>query len=231
MSISKTHLESELSNLKNSTIEMARLAKKQIVKSVEALFKFDKNLAREVRVKEKRLNALELKIDRECENILALYNPVATDLRFVFSTLRINSNIERIGDNAEGLSKVVLNAKSEFDKDLLKKVGVKEMADTCIEMIDMICESFQNEDSDVARKMFEMDVILNERNDAVSEIIVDYLQKETSKEEALNALAILHVVRKLERVGDCVTNIAEEIIFHLEAEVLKHHNLLKKITE
>ena len=75
--------------------------------------KLDKDLAREIRVNEKRVNAYELKIDRDCENTIALFNPVAIDLRFVLASLKINSNLERIGDIAEGISRFVLNIKLE----------------------------------------------------------------------------------------------------------------------
>ena len=84
------------------------------------MLNFDKNLAREVISKEKRVNAYELKIDRDCEDIFALFSPVAIDLRFLLAVLKINTNLERTGDIAEGVAKYVLNAEKHFSAEILK---------------------------------------------------------------------------------------------------------------
>ena len=91
------HLDNEITSLKNNLIEMFVLVQKQLRKSVHALHTLDKNLAREVLVNERRVNAEELKIDKDCENFVALFNPVAIDLRFVFAAFKINSHLESIG--------------------------------------------------------------------------------------------------------------------------------------
>src|ERR671922_1870290 len=103
-----THLEEELSYAKEEINEMCQVVISQLYKTREALIKFDKDLAREVVATEKRINGLELKIDRDCENIIALYNPVAVDLRTVLAILKINSNLERCGDIAEGIAKYII---------------------------------------------------------------------------------------------------------------------------
>src|SRR3954467_3542520 len=97
-----THLDLEIKRLKSEVIEMAQLIHSQMRKSHEAFSKMDREIAREVNFNEKRVNALELKIDKDCENIFALFNPVAVDLRFVLASLKINYNLERIGDIADG---------------------------------------------------------------------------------------------------------------------------------
>jgi len=125
-----THLDTELKNLKTDMIEMFGLVLSQLNKSQEALINLDKDLAREVLINERRVNGFELKIDRDCENIIALFNPVAVDLRFVLATMKINSNLERIGDIAEGICQFVLNIKLEPEKDLLEKTRVVEMFNT-----------------------------------------------------------------------------------------------------
>ncbi|MFM7900877.1 MAG: phosphate signaling complex PhoU family protein, partial [Bacteroidota bacterium] len=104
-----THLDIELKNLKADMNEMFDLVGSQMAKALKSLRDFDKDLAREVRVNEKRVNAFELKLDRDCENVIALFTPVAIDLRFVLACLKINSNLERIGDIAEGIAQFVLN--------------------------------------------------------------------------------------------------------------------------
>src|SRR2546428_13887143 len=99
-----THLEEELQKLYLQMIDMANLVTGQISKSIAAMIDADKGLAREVIFNEKRVNAYELKIDKDCENIFTLLNPFAQDMRFVFATLKINYNFECIDDNAEGIS-------------------------------------------------------------------------------------------------------------------------------
>ena len=115
-----SHLETELHLLKEDLIEMTRLVKIQLFKGRDALLHFDRDLAREIIVNENRINALELKIDRDCENIFALFNPVAVDLRFVLAALKINANLERIGDNAEGIARYVMEVDRPFDEKIIK---------------------------------------------------------------------------------------------------------------
>ena len=114
-----SQLEIELKELKTEMINMWNLVHSQLVKSNIAMVNFDKNLAREVVSREKRVNGSELKIDRDCENIFALLTPVAVDLRFVLAVLKINSNLERIGDIAEGSAKYILDAECTFKEELL----------------------------------------------------------------------------------------------------------------
>ena len=116
-----TRLQEELKHLRENLSEMAALVKKQLEKSVRSLLEEDEDLANEVIVNEKRVNAMELNIDRECEHIFALLNPVAQDMRFVFSTLKINADLERIGDYGEGIANLVILGKKSFDKELIEK--------------------------------------------------------------------------------------------------------------
>lgn len=220
-----THLEEELKKLKAEMIKMMHLVNLQIEKSLTALVDGDLDLASEVIFNEKRVNAYELSIDKDCENILALLNPFATDMRFVFATLKINSNLERIGDNAEGIARYILMVK-HFDKELLKQSRFHEMADTVNAMLDSISIAFANGDTKVARSIFNQDNILDDINRSATDIIANYVKGNT--ENIHEALYLITIIRKLERVGDHITNIAEEIIFHMEAKVLKHIKKAKK---
>ena len=222
-----THLEEELQKLKVEMTEMAYLVTSQIEKSLIALTEGDLDLAQEVIFNEKRVNAYELSIDKDCENILALLNPFATDMRFVFATLKINSNFERIGDSAEGIAQYLIMAGECFDEDLLKVTRFAEMAKTVNLMLQSISTAYANGDTKLARTIFNQDNILDDINKKATDVIATYIKGKSV--DVTKALYLLTIIRKLERVGDHVTNIAEEIIFHMEAKVLKHVKKAKKL--
>lgn len=215
-----SHLDTELHLLKVDTIEMFSLVISQLKKCKEALVNFDKDLAREVIANERRVNAYELKIDRDCENLFALFNPLAVDLRFVLAVLKINSNLERLGDIAEGVARSVMDVEGSFDQELLKITEVVSMFDTGTEMLAEALEAFDKDDTKLARGIFKKDDTLDRINKNASSLIADVIRK---KPDLIHqCLQVLSIIRKLERVGDQTKNIAEEIIFFIEAKVLKH---------
>jgi phosphate transport system protein len=214
------YLDSELKSLKNSLLEMFQLVNSQMEKSKEALINFDKDLAREVRVNEKRVNSLELNIDRDVENFFALYNPLASDLRFIIAALKINSNLERIGDIADGIAHFVININNKPDDELLKATQLLEMFDTAISILGDVTTAFDEEDSKLARSVFKRDEFLDEINLKANEAVAEFIRVHPDKVN--QSLYTLSTIRKLERVGDQSKNIAEEIIFSIEAKVLKH---------
>ena len=217
-----TQLETELQQLKDEVKNMWGMVRGQLLKALSSLLNFDRDLAREVVVMEKRVNATELKIDRDCENIFALYSPVAIDFRFLLAVLKINSNLERTGDIAEGIAKHVLSVEKAFKEDLLDATKVIEMYRESIAMLEDTLTAFENEDTILARSVFEKDEFLDDINTQANELIEAYLKN--YPEEIDQALYALSIIRKLERVGDQSKNIAEEIIFYIEAKVLKHIN-------
>jgi phosphate transport system protein len=217
-----SHLDIELQHLKAETIKMWALVNLQLAKGKEALVNLDKDLAREVILSERRVNAYELKVDRDCENIFALFNPVAVDLRFVLAVLKINNNLERTGDIAEGIAKFVLNVESDLDKKLLEMTRVVEMYEAANNMMVSVLEAFDKEDTSLARKVFQQDDFLDDINLKASTAIANYIREHSEHIES--ALYALSIIRKLERVGDQAKNMAEEIIFYIEAKVLKHRS-------
>lgn len=221
-----THLDTELQQLKDNLIEMWTLVKNQLSKAQEALFNNDKDLAREVVLVEKRVNAFELGIDQDCENVFALFNPVAVDLRLVLAIIKINNNLERQGDSAKGIAKLVLEFDGPFDKNLLEITRLSEMFTENLTMLTELTEAFEKEDGIIARKTFKRDELLDEINDHTIAVVADYVRKNLENTE--QALQILSIIRKLERSGDHSKNIAEEIIFYIEAKVLKHKGKDKK---
>jgi len=221
-----THLDKEIQSLKDSILEMLNLNQLQFEKTIQSFLNFDKDLAHEIAAKEKRVNAFELKIDRECEDILALFNPVAVDLRFVLAVLKINSSLERIGDMSEGIAKYVVDINTPFDPELIQITQIKEMFEVSSKMFHDIEKAFEEEDTKLARTIFKNDEILDMINFAASDRVMEYIK--AHPDNIKQSLHVLSMMRKLERVGDYCKNIAEEIIFYIEAKVLKHNQKLKK---
>lgn len=206
--------------LNQAGLEMLHLCSKQLENAREAFFNHDSDLAEEVLHTENRVNALDLKIDRDCERFIALHNPVAGDLRFVLALRKINFDLERVGDHAFGISKYIVEVDTPIEERLLDEMRVEEMFEAALSMLDDVTDAYNDEDTKMARKVFKKDKILNEINMKSFGII----SKEVKKDPILidQFLLLFSIIKKLERIGDLVTNIAEEIIFYREAEVLKH---------
>ncbi len=215
-----TQLEGELQELKKEVINMWNLVLSQLEKSRSAMLQFDTNLAREIVLREKRVNALELKIDLDCENIFALFCPVAIDLRFLLAVLKINNNLERIGDIAEGIAKYIITSNGEYDPSLFEATELMLMYDDAINILTDTRLAFEKEDTIMARGIFKRDEVLDKINMKANDRIVEYIKADSGV--LTDALNVLSIIRKLERVGDQSKNIAEEIIFYVEAKVLKH---------
>jgi len=216
-----THLEGELKKIRQFALEMMLIVKNQLHKGREAFFDVNKDLAFEVLHNERRVNGYELLIDNECENVIALLNPVAVDLRFLLATLKINYHLERIGDNTKNIAQNIVEMHPAWDSDFLERLQLAKAFDVAETMLSDVIESFEKENTTIARKVFEKDKIIDDITNRCIPIIAAYL-RESSKNVDQDIFLLL-IIKKLERIGDLVKNIAEEIIFYLEAKILKHH--------
>lgn len=207
-------------SLSQSGFEMLILCKSQLEKAMEALVNHDGDLAEEVMNKEKRVNSLDLKIEKDCEKFLALYNPVAVDLRFIMAMLKINGELERIADHAYNISKYVVEEDKKIAAHLLKVLEFEKMHETIGSMMDHITFAYTEKDVKTARKVFKKDKVLDKINIRSFRIIEEEIKKDPAIIQ--QALLLFSVIKKLERVGDLIKNIAEEIIFYIDAEVVKH---------
>ncbi|MCX6256375.1 MAG: phosphate signaling complex protein PhoU [Bacteroidia bacterium] len=221
-----THLEEQIQMLKASTVEMWHLVISQLSKSQAAVKDFDKSIVHNIQVNEKMVDTYELKIDKDCENIIALFNPVAIDLRFVLAVLKINYNLERIGDYAYGISKLLDDMDSPFSDELLKSCRISEMFDISIELLIETLISFENENKQLTKTIIGKEKPHNKINKDAIEKIAEY--KNNTPGEIKMTMKTLAIILKLERVIDHIQNIAEEMIFHMEARVLKHDKKGKK---
>lgn len=196
-----------------------------MLNSREAFLNHDNDLAEEVIRTENRVNALDLKIDRDCERFLARYNPVASDLRFVLALRKINFDLERIGDHAYGISRYVIEVDIPIVPELLDKLKFTEMYDCALSMLDDITRAYETKDTKFARKVFKKDKLLDKINLNSFKVISEEVKKDPELIDQY--LLLFSIIKKTERIGDLITNIAEEIIFYKEAEVLKHRKKKK----
>lgn len=215
------HHEQEVEYLKDEINQMWRLVISQLTKSKEAFMNNDTELALEIISLEKRVNAFELKIDSHCEKYIALYNPVAIDLRFVLSIMKISITLERIADYACGIARYVANQEyTDFDRNVIEALRVETMFDVLLQMMTDGFAAFNSENAKSSRRILLKDKEINEIYRGSSFIINDYLRKDPTK--ILSGLRIMLIIRNMERIGDHCSNIVEEFVFYIEAKVLKH---------
>ncbi|HXK75889.1 MAG TPA: phosphate signaling complex protein PhoU [Bacteroidaceae bacterium] len=214
-------IESELEILRQQLNEMWTIVYNQMDRATESVLTLDRELAAQVVLRERRVNAFELKIDRDVEELIELYSPVGVDLRFALAVLRINNNLERLGDFAENLAKFVSKCKiPAVPADLVESLRIGEMARTVLQMLELANRAFEEESVEYAAQVIEKDNILDEINAAVTSVISTYIIE--NKDDVAFAIGLNNVMRKLERAGDHITNIAEDIVFIVDAKVLKH---------
>lgn len=215
-------IDQEIASLKNSISEMWALVHQQLYNAGEAMLTGNKELAYKVISRERRVNAFELKIDSDCEDIITLYAPVAVDLRFVLAMYKINTNLERLGDFAESIARFAGNLPDgePVDPELMKATRVEDMLQELLSMLSLAQEAFEKENSEIASRIFLKDNLIDEINHRSTKIIADYIESHPGS--ALVGLYMAGVIRKMERFGDHCTNIAEELIFYLDAKVMKH---------
>jgi phosphate transport system protein len=223
------HLDTEIKTLKSSVMSMWLMVLNQLEKAEKAITKRDKDLAKEIKANEKRVDAYELKINMDCENILALFSPVAVDLRFVLASMKINYNLERIGDYAKSISDYTDQMSNHFDKKLFKAAGIPEMFAISFTMLNDALHAFENDDPQLVRSIFQLDDDLDALCDKAEDVICEWIQ--VNPTESRDALFLHSIIKKLERVGDQAKNISTEIIFHTEAKMLRHKKKKKILKE
>jgi len=213
-------LEKELKQFRQNLIEMTMLVSNKLEKACLAFETNNKVLAMEVITNERRINAYELKMDADCENILGLHTPVAADLRFVMAGYNITSTLERIADNADGIAKYVIDMKGTLHEQVLNEMRYHEMTVTAMKMLNDVLDAFEELSPGKAYSIPGQDVTLNEINMQASTTMVRLIKQ--YPDDVKNLLYLFSTIKKIEQVGDLVKNIAEEIIFYIEARMIKH---------
>jgi phosphate transport system protein len=222
------HIENELLALKEEVNQMWKLVLSQLEKAKQSFFNQDIDLAREVVSREKRVNAFELKIDSDCENYIALYAPVAIDLRLALSLIKISLTLERIGDFAAGIARHVVDDDcNKIDPQVVEDLQIDKMFDVVASMLSDCFVALESENTKISGKIIAKDEQVDVLYRAAINILAVWVEDNPSM--ARCALKTYLLMRKLERIGDHCSNIVEEIVFYVDAKVLKHRG--KKKTE
>lgn len=214
------HFDEELRNLNTDILKMGAFAEEAIYKSIEALKNRDRETAKSVIDNDVNVDKLELQIDEICIDLIARHQPMAKDLRFITTAMKINAELERIADIAVDIAQRTLEL---VDKPLLKPlVDIPKLTTVAQNMVKMAIDSFVKGDIDLAKKVLLTDAEADRlRNLIQKELVEDYMVKDGST--APRAVQLLLIARFLERICDHTTNIAEDVIYMVQAEVVKHH--------
>ena len=213
------HFQTELEELRENLLKMAALVEKAISNAVQALVTRDSKLAKKTLDGEDRINKLEIAIDDMCLKLLALKQPMAVDLRFITSAMKIITDLERIGDQAVNIAERAISLNEE--PQLKPYIDIPRMAEIAQSMVKDVMDAFVNRDSKLARSVCARDDLVDGLNDQVFRELLTYMIADPKT--ITRAVHLMIVCRCLERIADHATNIAEDIIFVVDALVIKHH--------
>jgi phosphate transport system protein len=213
------HFQRELEGLKTSLIKMGSVVEENIAFAIRAVLEKSSDLARKVIETDKRVDSLEIEIDNTVIDLLALQQPVASDLRFIIAAQKINNDLERIGDHAVNIAEAAEKLCTLPGVELLEEIPM--MADITKIMLKDALDSFILLDPAKARLVLKTDDQIDDLNRLVVRRIIELVKSNIPTIEY--GLELSRVSRNLERVADLATNIAEEVIFHTQARVVKHH--------
>ena len=215
----ETHFQKELEALKENLLKMAATVEEALRNSVQSLVKRDSDLARKTFEFEDRINKMENAIDEMCLKLLALRQPMAADLRFITSAMKITTDLERMGDQAVNIAERVLSLNE--DPQLKPYIDIPRMTEIVQSMVKDVLDAFVNRDSKLARSVCARDDLVDGLNDQVVRELLTYMMSDPKT--ITRAVHVMIVARCLERIADHATNIAEDVIFMVDALVIKHH--------
>ncbi|NOR18436.1 phosphate signaling complex protein PhoU [candidate division WOR-3 bacterium] len=213
------HFDEELQKVKKDLLGMASLVEESITKSLEALKKQDIKMASEIQEIDHQIDKFEIAIEEQCIELIARHQPVGADLRFLIGVIKMNNDLERMGDHAVNIASYIAYL---IEQPRIKSVSnIWSMAREVKEMLNDSVKSFMDNDATRAQKVCERDSVVDEMRDETIRILLTYMleQPETIK----SAIPLLLVAKNLERIADLSTNICEDVIYIAQARVIKHH--------
>jgi len=208
----------ELDKLRDLLLQMGSLVEKQTNDSVRALFEHDTDLARDLIDRDDQIDSLEITVDQVCEEIIALSQPVATDLRLIVAGFKMANDLERMGDQAKNIARQVVDM-TPVGFSTLKQMRFDVMADFVREMVSDSLDAFVHDDAPQAKSVCDMD---DEVDDINRYLIQTFSESDGFQLSHAQRINLLIIAQNLERIADLATNIAEDVIFLVKAKVIKH---------
>jgi len=213
------HVDVELQRLRDELVHMAGLAESAIGLSVKALVSRDAALAQQVIASDRVINELEIEIDEVCLRTMALYQPEAKDLRFLAMALKINNDLERMGDQAVNIAERTVELLKE---PLLKPlIDIPRMAEIAQRMVKDSLDAFVRQDVELARSVCRQDDTVDRLDDQIFRELLTYMMEDSRA--ITRSVNLILVSRHLERIADHATNIAEDVVYLVEGRTIKHH--------
>jgi len=218
------HFEEELDELRKCLLEMSGLVELAIYRSVLSLMRRDENQAQQVLENESRINQMQIEIDDRATRLLALEQPVAKDLRFITSAIRINSDLERMGDEAVNIAERSLLLISELPCNA--PVDIPHMASVVESMVRKSLDAFVRKDAEMARGILISDDEVDELWDTARRELVCFMQSDPGT--IVQSVHLMFIAHCLERIADHATNIAEDVIYLAEGVDVRHHSEVRE---
>lgn len=214
------HLEISIQKIKNSLLSLAAIVESQVREAIESFTSFDEELAKKVIDKDDLIDQTEIDIEESCLQCLALYQPVAFDLRFVVSVLKINNDLERIGD----LSVNIAERAASLSRTSMPKhnIDYSLMSQKVIDMLKQSIDSFIAKDPEQARKICLADKEIDEIHQKNYAIVEDLISSNIGNSQAVPIMQLMSISRYIERIADLATNIAEDVIYIVEGKIQRH---------
>lgn len=214
----RRQLDDELTTLRSMLEEMSTVVDEQLTDAINAAINGDEELAQHVRRRDDEVDALELKIDHECERLLALYTPVAADLRLLITVVKVNTDLERIGDQAKNIAKSVLHLGNS--RDIVKGLQIKDLADLARGILRDAQDSLIRRDPVLARKVLVQDRQIDDLHASLFEEIVSLASRHPKQSAGFAHL--IGMIKNIERIADHAKNIAESVVFLIEGIDIRH---------
>ena len=217
--MTRIRFHQSLEDLKENLLVMAGLAEQAIQRAIEAYRVRDLSICDLVARSEVAINRMERDIDQAALDLLAMEQPMASDLRFILSVIKINADLERVGDAAKSISERVRTMEQHADVEL--PIDIPRMATLAADMVRKSLQSFIEGDAEMARSVLLMDDAVDAMNRAAYKALTRVMEEQGHL--APQALSALMICRSLERVADHATNIAEDVIFWVQGDDVRHH--------
>ena len=214
------HFEEELQALKNRLLTMGAVVEERVHQAVRSLIDRRQEEAEQVIASDKEVNDLQIEIDDRCLKLLATQTPLAGDLRLITAAMKINADLERIGDQAVNVAENVIKLLPQ--PPLKPLIDIPRMAEIAQQMTRDALDSFVKKDPAMARDVLRRDDEVDSLKDQVFRELLTYMMADPGTIQ--RALALILISRNIERIADHATNIAEDVIFLVEAKDVRHHN-------